>query len=430
MILLEMANNGRTKGGHALPEAIRPSLRDAALRIISATMLAPYVHWRPLLFPVYRLTDGEDTPLTEQIKLSGHGVLEGKLEWIGQMRDGFRLVSQVAGWLDRESCPHAARELWDLLTRCNLIFGIVEAIRSREDLDYVASLMIERHNSWLLAFSDYMILPPETLGWLVAAHKRKACGIPDDIQAWKTVANAAFEVWDQAEPHAMRARRATSFGELFEATLACFPYYEGSVRLFYDAIYRYAQSEGEQPSDLMRDFRVVEEYRVGALELLSYLGHHLISRVGLFLSQSTGLPVVEAVRKALNAARAEVSVYPDVMRNIWIEAANEVGTETVFASESRLEMSFHLESLVEERVPTAFSDPEVVKSAFRIHHANWEPTTLDLERGWQDHLLGPAALLTPSEVKFTASTIKQHDMPSRELIARLLRAYTDVLGES
>jgi hypothetical protein len=155
----------------------------------------------------------------------------------------------------------------------------------------------------------------------------------------------------------------------------------------------------------------------------------LISRVGLFLYHSIGLPVVEAVRKALNAARSEISVYPDVMRNAWIEAANEVGPEAVFSSESWWEMSARLESQVEEKVPTAFSDREVVQSAFRIHYDSSRSITLDLEPGWQDHLLGPASLLTPSKVEFTAATITQHDMPGDALIARLLLGHADVPGE-
>ena len=82
------------------------------------------------------------------------------------MRDGFSLASQAAAWLEHEYCPHAAREVWDWLVRCNLLFGVVEAVRARADLDYAAELMSDRLDGWLAAFSDYAILPPETLGWI------------------------------------------------------------------------------------------------------------------------------------------------------------------------------------------------------------------------------------------------------------------------
>ena len=88
MILLDLARTGRTRTGHAIPEPIRPLLLDAGLRIIAATMQAPYVHWLPLSFPVRCVTDTADVRLTEQIELSGHGILSGKFEWIGRCAMG------------------------------------------------------------------------------------------------------------------------------------------------------------------------------------------------------------------------------------------------------------------------------------------------------------------------------------------------------
>ena len=130
----------------------------------------------------------------------------------------------------------------------------------------------------------------------------------------------------------------------------------------------------------------------------------------------------------MNAARAEISVFPDVIRTLWIEAAKEIGPEAVFQSESSLEMSSRLESWVEDRAPTVFSDPEVVRCAFQIHREIWPSTTLDLESGWQDCLLGPSMLLTPSPAEFRDQTKIYREMQAEELIRRLLLGRADSSG--
>lgn len=422
MRLLELATTSRLGNGQQIPDEMRPVLPEAGLQLISATTLAPYVHWKPIRFPVYRVKDPSGHILTERIDLSDHGVLEGKLEWLERMQDGLWRIRHVAAWFERESCHIEAREILDLLTRLNLILGLIEAIRDVQQLVHAASLMAENIENCLAAFSDFGIISPELLGFMVATDKTKKRSIPKDADVWESVADAAFETWDEAELYAMRAREATTFKDFLEATLTAFPFYQGAVRLFYDAMPRYKQVKKEEPTELLRDFRVVEEYRVGALEVLKYSGHLLVHRVGHFLYHTIGHTVPDAVRKALNAARAEISVYPDVVRKVWLDVAQDAGAATVLSNETYWETSNRLEQSVEQRIPSVYSDPDVVQAAFNLYRYNHcLPTTLDLKPGWQYLLFNRSEpLLTPSEVRTEAGTFTHDEIPAEELVACLL----------
>jgi hypothetical protein len=422
MRLLELATTGRLGNGQQIPDEMRTVLLEAWLQLISATTLAPYVEWKPIRFPVYRVKDPSGRILTERIDLSDHGVLEGKLEWLERVQDGLWRIRHVAAWFERESCYVEAREILDLLTRLNLILGLIEAIRDGQQLVHATSLMAENIENCLATFSDFGIISPELLGRMVATDKIKKRSILEDADAWESFTDAAFETWDEAEPYALRAREATTFKDFLEATLAAFPFYEGAVSLFYDAMPRYKQAKKEEPTELLRDFRVVEEYRVGALEVLKYSGHLLVHRVGHFLYHTIGHTVSDAVRKALNAARAEISVYPDAVRKVWLDVDQDAGAETVLSNEMYGETSNRLEQSVEQRIPSVYSDPDVVQTAFNLYRYNHcLPTTLDLKPGWQNLLFNRSEpLLTPSEVRTGAGTFTHDEIPAEELISCFL----------
>jgi len=211
----------------------------------------------------------------------------------------------------------------NILVRLNLLLGIIEAIRTKEDEEFIATKMAGKLQKCLEIFCDFGVIPPGLIAKAIVLSLKAEKEITDSLEAWELLSELAYEVWDQADAKAEIVRKSERFGDVMSIAQASLPYYEASVALLIEAMIRYKTLTNSDSNDLLRDFGVVEEYRVGVIELLGYFGHHLISRPCHFLFRlDTGLTVSESVRKVLLAARSEISkpyrnlVRVDKMRSV------------------------------------------------------------------------------------------------------------------
>jgi hypothetical protein len=416
MILLDIAKTLRLPSGRELPRTLQDKLLDSTFTIISATFKAPFVHWKPFQLPVSRITDERGAVLTERVSLSASGCLQGKLEWLGQLQDGFRLLNHIASELEKEGKSDEARELHEILARLNLLLGIVEGIRDGEQINALTKIVTPHVDRFLRTFQDFTIITPELLGFLVAAYALEQRGISNEPDYWEQVLDVAFELADQAEPIAAQARKSKSYSDFLNLTLTCMPLYEGAVRLFYYAMIGYHAQTGQQPTEIIRDFRVIEEYRVGAEEVIGYLGEHLVSRVGIFLMQGRGLPIKDAVRKAFNSLRAQVSVCPDAARQAWLVAADEAVPEEMLTEDNLWTYILFLEQRVKELLPTCYEDSWFARKALSFHDGSGLPMHFDLQEGWQKRLFDVnQTLLAHTEIALTGTTV-HHNIAAESIL--------------
>jgi hypothetical protein len=273
----------------------------------------------------------------------------------------------------------------------------------------------------------YGMWPPETVGRAIARNRlAKLISSGDDLLSAKCI-KAADLLIREAVPVAARARRAVRFDELLATAQELLPVYWAAVILFYTAM----GIERPFPKDALRDFRVVEEYRVGTLELFTGLGYHLIWRPPFFLhlGPRTGTVLREAMRSALRAARAEISIYPQVMHAVWDEAAESIegdlpipeGIEEIF------KLEIELQNRADATMSKAFADAETVDTArslrWFVHSEDVELAQSWRESVWNpdlDPLLREPARDRPIALPGTVSKVTVPTISAREVLEGLL----------
>jgi hypothetical protein len=434
MKLLEAAISGQLfDDGMVVPAEAQAFLLKASLMIASATVLAPVMlnvmlksfpckHSEYLGFHFDEVINEANIKVTEIISIENTGELEGRFSWLLRMFSGFNLLKNAIDLTEKSGNTVTAHKLKNILIRLNLLLGIVEAVRFEEDAIALSHHVEKKLDNCLQIFCDFGVLPPDLLADAMARSLKANNQIPDNPDSWEQIAEIAYSLWDQAEELAVKARKADRFAEMFSIAQSSLPYYWASVNLFWDAMARYKTLKNSDPIDLLRDFGIVEEYRVGVLELLSQFGHHLISRPCHFLISNQGETLREGMRKALLAARAQISIYPEKLRPYWNNAVSHVGeTRQITDISECIFISIDLQQYMEQNFPLAFADPEVASVALKLYKETWGGSSLDLKSGWYRDLFDSSKdLLTDHPVSFPAGKYTHKSIREGELLNLLL----------
>lgn len=430
MKLLEAAISGQLSDhGMILPAEAQASLLNASFMIASATVLAPVMlksfpcnHSEYLGFHFDEVINEANVKVTEIINIENTGELRGRFSWLLRMFSGFNFLKNAIDLTEKSGNTATAHKLKNILIRLNILLGIVEAVRFEKDATSLSHHVDRKLDDCLQIFCDFGVLPPDLLADSMARSLKANNQISDNPDTWEQVAEIAYKLWDQADELARKARKANRFAEMFSTAQSSLPYYWASVNLFWDAMARYKTLKNSDPTDLLRDFGVVEEYRVGVLELLSQFGHHLISRPCHFLTSNQGMTLREGMRKALLAARAEISIYPENLRPHWDNAISYVGeTRQITDITECIFISIDLEQYMEQHFPSAFADPEVASVALKLYEESWGGCSLDLKSDWYRNIFDISEdLLTDHPVNYPAGKYTHKSIREGELLNLLL----------
>ena len=271
MKLLAAAREGELAPGLPLSKEAAQFVRRAGLLIASATAISPIV-WRYPWAPRISHTLRNGALKHDSLSLDCSGLISDRMRWIWRMAHGFAALHNAEAAALRDQAETTARHLRALLVRFNLLFSILEAVRSVEDDEAIVRMATNRLDIVLRDFMTFGIWPPETVGRALARNRLFKVVSSIDAVSGAECIKAADLLIREATPLAARARRAVRFDELIATAQELLPVYWAAVILFYSAM---AATEGPLPKDALRDFRVIEEYQVGTLELFTDLGHHL-----------------------------------------------------------------------------------------------------------------------------------------------------------
>jgi len=429
MKLLEASLSGKLADDLTVPTEAQALLLNASLMIVSATVSAPVMlkaipcnYSEYLGFHVTEVINAEGSKVKETISVKNTGELEGRFAWLARMFWGFNLLKQAIDVTESHGHGSTAHKLKNILLRSNLLLGLVEAIRFEQDAQTLSNFIETRLDNCLEIYCDFGILPPDLLAHTMSRSLKARNQIPDTLEAWEQVAEIAYEVWDQAEERAVKARKSERFAEMFAIAQSSLPYYWASVDLFWDAMARHNTLMNGASDDLLRDFGVVEEHRVGVVELLSHFGHHLISRPCHFFAVNKGSTIKDAVRKALLGARAEISIYSERLIPCWDTAVTHVSETqpTLEREEEWWFVSMHLRKYMEQNFSSAFTDPDVASAALHLYEVVWGSSSLDLQPDWYRNLFEPSkSLLMDQPIQFGSGRYTYKQIREEQLLGLL-----------
>ena len=425
MRLLAAARDGELGPSMPLSKDVANFVRCAGLLIASATAISP-IAWRYPFAPTISHSLRDGVLQYDSVSLDQCGVISDQMRWMTRMGRGFTALRKAELAAQRDGADNTARCLKALLVRFNLLFAIFEAVRSAEDNEAIVEMAAIRLGTVRRDFVAYGIWPPETVGRALARRRLLQCiSSPEEAASGAKCIEAAGLLMREAAPLAVRARQAVRFDELLATAQEVLPVYWAAVILFYQAM----GFEKPFPKDALRDFRVIEEYRVGTLELFSQLGSHLIWRPALFLRSGPkpGTPLREAMRAALLAARAEISIYPGVMHAIWDEAAEAIGAELPLPDDfgRRVDLELDLTARADSAMSKVFADPETVEAARSLRWID-DGEIVKLAPSWRDCVWSDLDPLIPepdkaisTEAPGTRFTTTEPRIPAREILEAL-----------
>lgn len=415
---MELLDAGRlgTLRGNEVPEALRPVLIEAALRLMALSADAPRAADDPWLNLVVTETRSYDGAETHSALLETSGTVGTRLPWQQGFGTALAMLAEALDDALEADASGLASSLKDILLRLNLQWYAVDALRSDDAVLAFASVIAKiGAPAWEYALREGF--PPV---YLIArgacVHELTHPETPATAAAWR---EAAYRLWDRGDGAAQRARGATGYSALVVASLEALLWYEASVHLFlHYALPAEKRETRREPDELIKDWGVVEEFRVGALEVVRSFGHNLLWRPAHFLRGSVSQSLGEATRRALLAARGQISVYPDAAAPLWQVAADALGREIIVTDENCFELSFRLEAQVASRLNSAFDDPEVTAVAARLRGAKRLRERLYLRSDWPRYVFwdrAPVILDAPelppegASKSFTTTTRSAHE---------------------
>jgi hypothetical protein len=427
--LLVAASVGSLGTDCPLPDDAVPLIREAGLLLANATMAAP-IRWR---FPrtldiAKRIRDGVEE--CETATIDELGVVSDRVNWVVRMTHAFFHLRLAMLRAERVGFASTARRLGGMLFRFGLMFAAMEAVRSTEEENAVVTALLAHLGAAMRDFTSYGIWSPELIARALARRRLAEMGTALDRLTLDDCIKAAESLAQAAVPLSIRARRATRFDELFAITMECLPLYWAAVYLYYQAIGICRASGQEYPRDAARDLAVIEEHRVGALELFSTFGSHLTWRPAFFLRSvpKAVMTIREAMRAALLAARAEISIYPQALHTAWDRAVETIGPDLPFPEEisARVRIEMRLEELVAKDLGTWFKDTETIEICRRYRDMSSRELTLapDWERCvWEDDF-DPLSTKLPEHpvAPGTIHTESYPRLPHRDILERILGA--------
>ena len=390
MELLEAGQSGELRG-HEVPQPLRPLLVEAALRLMAVSADSPRAGDDPWLNLIVTETRSFDGAETRTARLETHGATGTRLPWQQAFCATLAVLAEVGDAARDANAKGLAAALNDILLRLNLQWYAVDALRSDDAVLAFAGVMAKiGRPAWDCGLREGF--PPL---YLIAhgacVHEITEPTRPTTAAAWREI---GYQFWDSGDDAARRARRASSYSELVIASFEALLWYEAAVRMLLHHVLPALQSDVAGDRDeLIKDWGVVEEFRVGALEVIRSFGRSLTWRPAHFLQGGIGKPLGEAVRRAVLAARGQISVYPDLLTPLWTAAAAELGREIMVTEDNWLVLSFELEASVAARVNDVFDDPTVADVAARLREARKVREPLRVRPDWARYVFWGRATL-------------------------------------
>lgn len=422
MKLISAAVSGNLTNDLIVPTPARRFLLNAGLMIASATVLCPRDYNNPLGFRVYELNHANGNKLTDKLDLMKTGELSHKFCWLSRMLAGFHILQSAIDLAKNGAGEGLVQALTNILLKLNLLLGIVESIRSENQAKLFSKFISDQLDDCLAIFGDFGVLPPDLVGQAIVHSAKQQKAITDSAEVWEQVTEAAYEFWDIAEAKSEQARNSQSFSSLFANVQVSLPYYEAATQLFLDAISRYVSLHKTTPKEILIDYGVAEEHRVGVFEFLQQFGHHLITRPGLFLGSNRGKKLRNAMRSSLLATRAQINFYPDRLKLCWDSAVSHVGETLVVPEDDEWLLIAHdLEQHVETNFPQVFTDPDVVMAATQLYKNTYGFAHLSLQPDWQKGLfVNSHEVLQEHKIKIPQGTHTYSPIPGDRLIKEII----------
>jgi len=362
-------------------------LGRAALLFIAASSYAVEMDNAPE-FGVSHVASGwAPKDVDVSVSVNSYGLVKGYQIQIAQLIGAIGSIQEARQIAESEGNHVLSKLLTNILVRANIL--VVERIWIDGVQDRTLNLQ-----HWLAEgqssprseqFFDIPSLPIDYFANAEAIRCIRINAIPEGTEGSKKLVEEGFKYWEKGDELARVARKATCFGELMYTTLKACVQYTFSSYLFHWAAGRYIRNKQEVPDEIAREHVVVDEYRVGCKEILWSFGNSLIYRPRIFmLDKNECESLLERVKKGLDAARTEISVYPEVMLGAWSESCNFYGEGARFNTDQDWRIfSKTFEYKVTSNFKKVFDDRWLTKCAVELKE-KWDTNEfLRLQPNWK-----------------------------------------------